>query len=141
MANIVENNLIITGEIANELGRKLFDEGMGYFRPMPQYILEDFLLETSRTPRPAWLEWAYDHWGTKWDIYKDTRTITVYGPECVEVTFNTANDTIVPFLDFIHKQWPQLRLELYSREEFEEQFTRREWLSDNSEYKEVEDDS
>ncbi len=141
MANLVENKLIITGELANELGRKFFDEGMEYFIPMPKYLLEDFLLETARTSEPAWMEWAYDTWGTKWDIYKEQREINVYGPKMVEVTFLTSNETIAPFCNFLSETYPGLRLELFSREEFEENFEKLQWFSDNSEYKEVKDDS
>ncbi len=129
MANLVDNNLIISGENAVELCTKLHEEGMAYFMPMPKYLLEDFLLETARTSEPAWMEWAYDNWGTKWDIYKEQRELTIYAPTCAELNFLTANSSIEPFCNFLSELYPQMRFELFFREEFDEEFTRREWRS------------
>jgi len=129
MANLVENNLIISGEDAVALVTKIHEEGMEYFIPMPKYLLEDFLLETARTPSPAWSEWAYEFWGTKWDIYKEQRELTVYAPNCAELFFLTANASVEPFCWFLSEHYPNLRFELFFREEGDEQFTKREWRS------------
>ena len=132
MANLVDNNLIITGDIAIELIKKLYEEGMSYWIPRPKYLSDNFHTEELESPPgfPLWLNWSKNHWGTKWDIYEDGRQYTVHDDDCAEIRFLTANSSIEPFCNALSEMYPRLHIELIYKEEFEDQFTKREWRND-----------
>ena len=132
MANLVFNHLTIVdneGGKAHLLGKKFYDEGMAYWRPMPKAYLESFLDEKSVVADafPIWYLWAKDNWGTKWDIYEDKRKITYLNSTSVKVSFITANSSIEPFIDFIAEMYPWIDFYLSEQEEFAEEATEHEW--------------
>ena len=131
MANIVDNNLVITGDIAIDLITKLYEEGMQYWIPRPRYLSEEFhTKEFQSNVFPLWYEWSLDHWGTKWDIYAEDREMSIHDDNCAELGFLTANSSIEPFCNALSEMYPRLKLELFYKEEFDEEFTRREWRND-----------
>ena len=131
MANIVDNNLVITGDIAIEIMTKLYEEGLEYFIPKPPYMSNDLLSkELEYEGLPLWYRWSKDNWGTKWDIYAEDRELTRHSEDCAELRFLTANSSIEPVCNYISELYPRLKLELFYKEEFEEKFTRREWRND-----------
>ena len=132
MANLVFNKLIIVDDgdgAAQALGKKFYDEGMAYWRPMPRAYLEGFLDERSVVQKafPMWYLWAKDNWGTKWDIYKDDRELLYLTDDKVKVSFITANSSIEPFLDYLSELYPLISFTLLEQEEFEDRATIHEW--------------
>jgi hypothetical protein len=65
MANLVSNDLVIVGPSAATILANLEKYGMDYYLPRPRYLDPDNAVR-----------WGYDHWGTKWDMYKSQKQLT-----------------------------------------------------------------
>lgn len=119
MANTIQNRLVITGpnrETIERMLSTLVEYGMGYWRPMPTWLVDDWAESKPTSSDPLWRVWAFEHWGCKWDITKDTAELIevdaeddfIYGI----LHFNTANDSIEAFLIWWKTIFPEYEFDL-----------------------------
>ena len=114
MANTVQNRLVVTGpntEVIEQLLDTLEEHGMSYWVPRPQYITESWF-DGNDTEYPVWYQWSLNHWGTKWDIYKEGREIIECDDGYGIFHFETANSSIEPFVDFLKTLFPAYEFDL-----------------------------
>ena len=102
MANLVHNRLAVTGEGNLWFIQQLNSYGMGYFRPVPQFV-KDYSTDRAQ-------EWRYDYWGTKWDLYEDR--VVKWEANKVVLECTTANGSIKPFVKWAEKEFPRLQFSL-----------------------------
>jgi len=62
---------------------------------------------------PGWLNWGYEHWGTKWDAWD---TDLLFKKDCLQCKFTTANSPPFPIYDKLIESFPQLSFEIVSYE-------------------------
>jgi hypothetical protein len=76
--------------------------------PEPDYDSVDVkpCIEDSSS-MPDWWNWRINHWGTKWDL--DSYTNVDFSGNSVTYNFDTAWDTVLPFVDAAAKMFPTLR--------------------------------
>jgi len=104
MANLVMSNLIVTGKGSVWFIKNLNKYGLGYFVPMPEFLEAISIAQCQ--------DWAYDNWGTKWELYKSDKKEEYVSPEEAILSFTTANGSIVPFVDRMRVAFPTLTFEL-----------------------------
>ena len=96
MANLVRNELIVTGPQRFDIINKIADIGLEAYVPRPNY-LEDYDL----------IEWSYDNWGTKWDRYDEDIVV-----DKNSMLFTTANGPADEFVKALHKLFPDHKISL-----------------------------
>jgi hypothetical protein len=72
-----------------------------------KFSLQTFLPppEFSPTQTEDLIEWRYEHWGTKWDVFD--YSVKKKGKTGIEVTFCTAWSPPIPFFKHLMKQYPE----------------------------------
>ena len=74
--------------------------------PMPKELEET----TSPSDKPNWYDWRCDNWGTKWDACESY--INQNDIDFFSVTFDTAWSPPVKWINYIMKDFPDLRFSL-----------------------------
>lgn len=123
MANIVINVLSVEGttqadqQLAEQIVLSIYEHGMEYWLPMPNYLIEFDHFQTDRL-KPGWWIWAKTNWGCKWDIYEDHREHY----ELSKLRFMTANNPPDKFVMFMRTLFPQLHFYLAYKEETQDDY-------------------
>jgi hypothetical protein len=123
MANLVLNNLQIIGTSAGEILNNLLTNGFEHYVPRP----------TNLEPEEA-ISWGYANWGTKWDMYKQDRSL-----QGSELCFITANGAADEFVMKLEKLFPENIYILNWRTEDDGFETNRALYKKNGQWWEAED--
>jgi len=67
----------------------------------------------AKDDEPGWLNWGYEHWGTKWDAWD---TDLLFKKDYLQCKFTTANSPPFPIYRKLIESFPQLSFEIVSYE-------------------------
>ena len=117
MPNWCYNDMCVVGE-EHEIKKFMKD-----FQTSPQKVIDLYKADGEKVPSgfllanlyprepinvEHWGAWCREHWGTKWDI-KSGSVDSNYYNGCFNITFSTAWNPPIGWLEYVSKQYPNLK--------------------------------